>query len=594
MTINTQQLVIINPTNVDTCNNLIKQKSWQWSFMGTDPCLREKIISQLGSENRYCYAEEFQNTCIEQKKPFLDWMANIGKQQDKTLWWATSIAYKSPYASDFFLNYCYLTLIQEWIEQKVKNRVIIIENPWLLKACLNNFDVESVNIIVSTNYFITKWIKHNVCSYGRLLFFLLRSLKMWIVNKIYSLKYHKQITNILKSKIDVLTCTWIENRSFKGKNNKFSDPYLGTLNDYYKKLGLKVATITLPLFPIKLLKKAYSCGEIIPSIYFTRLSDILRSFFKALFLKYDKKIPDKNEFDLTSIVEYEMISEKGGICYTFLHYLSCLNLVKRVDMSCLALIYPFEYQPWDKIMVRAVKHANSKCRVVGYQHGTVSPFNLNYFLGKGEGKIAPQPDMIVSNGEHWKKVLEKSGFVASIKNGGSLRFNPKGESTQTETLPISEERKKKVLVILSTSLMYSLDVIYYLLRCSTHDREFLLKPHPDLPVQLIRKYIKRFPDNFRFIDGSMDKWMEQVGWAIHIGSTAAIECMMQGITVFKYLPERVDLDPLLGMDFKQKVLTDKDNLNFQDKVDFDLPDKALIAEPFNKEMWNSILEQKCL
>ena len=97
--------------------------------------------------------------------------------------------------------------------------------------------------------------------------------------------------------------------------------------------------------------------------------------------------------------------------------------------------------------------------------------------------------------------------------------------------------------MLSTSLVYSLDLIYYLLRCSIHDREILLKPHPDLPAQLIRKYIKRrLPDNFIFASGTMDEWMSQVGWAIHVGTTAAIECMMQGITVFKYLPERKDFE----------------------------------------------------
>ena len=590
---NNYKLVIVDSTKIGVCENLIKQKKWQWSFMGTDPCLRERIISQIGFENRCCYAKDLQNTCMEQKKTFLDWIAKTGKQQDKSFWWATNIAYKSPYTSDLFLNYCYLILIQKWIEQKVKNRVIIIENPWLFKACLNNFDGKSVNIIASTNCFATSWIKHNVISYGRLFFFLLRSLRIWIVNKAYALKYNKQITNILKNKIDVLTCTWIENRSFKGKNNKFSDPYLGTLNDYYKKMGLKVATITLPVFPINLLKKAYRCGEIIPSIYFARLSDISRSFFKTLFLKCNKKIPSSNGLNLTSIFEHEMISEKGKVCYAFLHYLTCLNLFKINSMPSIALLYPFENQPWDKMMVLAQKHAVAKFKSVGCHNIGVPYFYMNFFLGHGENVLCPQPDIIASNGLYWEKILRDAGFSCEIKNGGSLRFGTGIEKRTVNTKPLQENRDDHVLVLLSTSLNYSLDLMFYLLRTSGNEKTYYVKPHPDTPAEIIQKNTGLLPGNFRFIGGTMEEWMDKIGWAIHVGTNAAIECMMQGITVFKYLPERVDLDPLLAMDFKQKVLTDKDRLNFQDKAASDVPDKALIAEPFNEEMWNSILEQKC-
>lgn len=590
---NNYKLVIVDSTKIGACENLIKQKNWKWSFMGVDPCLREKIISQIGLKNRYCYAEELQNTCMKQKKTFLDWIANTGKQQNKALWWATNIAYKSPYASDLFLNYCYLSLIQKWVEQNVEHRVIVIENPWLLKACLANFDSKFVNIIASTNYFVTSWIRHNVISYGRLFFFWLRSFRMWIVNKAYTLKYNKQITNILKSKIDVLTCTWIENRSFKGKNYKFSDPYLGVLNDYYKKIGLKVATITLPVFPIKLLKKAYKCGEIIPSIYFTRLSDISRSFFKALFLKYDKKIPNSNGLDLTSIFGYEMVSEKGGICYAFLHYLTCLNLFKINVGPLLALLYPFENQPWDKMMALAKKAAKTNWKMIGCHNIGVPYFYLNFFLGEGEDELCPQPDIIASNGSYWEKVLKDAGFSCDIKNGGSLRFGAEIGKRNVNTKSLQSNRDNHVLVLLSTSLNYSLDLMFYLLRTSGNEKTYYVKPHPDTPAEIIQKHTGLLPRNFRFVGGTMDEWMDKVGLAVHVGTNAAIECMMNGIKVFKYLPERIDLDPLLGLGFEQNTITDKDTLDFDHKKIGKVPSRQLIAEPFNEEMWNSILEQKC-
>lgn len=590
---NNYKLVIVDSTKIDVCENLIKQKNWQWSFMGGDPCLRERIIGQLGSENKYCYAEELQHTCIEQKPLFLDWIAEIGKQQDKTFWWATNLAYKNPYNSDLFLNYCYLILIQKWIEQKVKKRVIIIENPWLVKACSCNFNSDAINITTDVKYFVKKWIKHRAVSYARLFFFLLRSLRMWIVNKAYVLKYNKQITTILKSKIDVLTCTWIENRSFISEDDKFSDPYLGTLNDYYKKMGLNVATITVPFFPIKLLKKVYKCGEIIPSIYFTKLSDIFRSFFKATRLEWNKKYSDCNDLDLTSIFEYERIAEKGMVCYGFLYYRTFLNLFRINTIPLFALFYPFENQRWDKMMVLAKKAAKTNWKMVGCHNIGVPSFYLNFFLGDGENVLCPQPDIIASNGSYWEKVLRNAGFSCEIKNGGSLRFGAEIEKRNVNTKSLQSNRNDHVLVLLSTSLSYSLDLMFYLLRTSGNEKTYYVKPHPDTPAEIIQKHTGLLPENFKFVGGTMDEWMAKVGWAVHVGTNAAIECMMNGINVFKYLPERIDLDPLLGLGFEQSTITDKDTLDFDNKKIGKVPSSQLIAEPFNEELWNTILEQEC-
>ncbi|UCE06632.1 MAG: hypothetical protein JSW07_00915 [bacterium] len=587
---NNCQLVIVDSTKINECENLIKQKKWRWSFMGVSSRLRERIIIQLGSKDRYFYAEELQNICIDQKGAFLDWLAEIGRRQDGFLWWATNVAYKIPCVSDLFLNYCYLILIKRWIDAKVTKRVIILENPWLLRACLFNFGSNSVNIIENNSYFLISQIKHKLVSYGRLLFFLLRSIRMWVLNKVYSLTYYEQLKNIISDKVDILSCTWIESRSFSDADNRFSDPYLGTLNEYYKKKGLKVITTTLPVFPVELLRKAYKSNEIIPSIYFVKLSDIIRSCFKSFFLKWDKNIPDNNGLDFTLLFDYEKTREKGGVCYVLLHYLACLNMFRSNKLSFRILIYPFENQPWDKMMVLAKKASKSKWKIVGCHNIGVPFFYLNFFLGEGEDKACPQPDLIASNGSHWQQVLKNAGFSCTIENGGSLRFSSKTKENKAEDQSAEIYRDKNVLVLLSTFLYYSLDLIFFILRQSQCDKTFYIKPHPDTPEKVIRRYLPEIPDNFIFVRGSIDEWMNRSRWAIHVGTTAAFECMMHGIIVFKYLPERIDLDPLLGLNFRQKVVTDREVLKFKNKETLNVPDNSLLAEPFHKELWNEILE----
>jgi hypothetical protein len=242
--------------------------------------------------------------------------------------------------------------------------------------------------------------------------------------------------------IDILTCTWIEDRSFKGEDNHFHDPYLGNLSDYYSRMGLKVFSIAMPFLPIHLFKKAYSSKEIIPSSYFVKLPDILKLLFKTLFFRWRKDIPISSGLDLTPLINYEMLIEKGNFCYVLLHYLIWLKLFKDPEISCLALIYPFENQPWDKMMILAKRQTKNKCKAIGYQHTTIPHLDLKYFLGKNNSDVCAQPDIIVSNGQYWEAVLKNAGFICPIKNGGSLRFtqNMKADKEKSHCNSIRKDK----------------------------------------------------------------------------------------------------------------------------------------------------------
>ena len=200
--------------------------------------------------------------------------------------------------------------------------------------------------------------------------------------------------------------------------------------------------------------------------------------------------------------------------------------------------------------------------------------------------------MIISNGRHWEAILKKSGFTCHIKNGGSLRYTKLADSNQKKQFEAIPGRENHVLVLLSSSLGYSLDLLFYLIRYSLSEKTFLLRPHPDLPEKIIRKHIPSFPDHFSFNSEPFEEVMPRVAYCIHIGTTAAIECMMVGIKVMKYLPERIDMDPLLGLDIDQEIISDGDSLVFGNKVSLNVPlNEGLIAEPVNEETWKNVVNR---
>lgn len=583
------RFILMDPEKVYSFKDHVLEDGWQWVYCGVDSNVRENVKSILGSENRFFYAQDLQKLCLSKKDEFLNWVTGWEKNQDHIIGHGSLISYKSPLGSDLFLNYCFMLLIQEWITRD-KKMLIVLESPWLLKACLENFNRSDIKIHQSRRYFLKKYVRNNLLVNLRLLSKVWHSIVLLSYVKFHCLKHNIKYLSKLEDNVDVFTCTWIEKRSFK--DGQFQDPYLGNLNAFYEKEGFSTKTLTLPLFPRGLLKSVLLNANIIPTIYFSRFIDIFYSLYRTFTVNPSRQILITNGLDLTSLLDSAYTAGKDVIFQSTLNYYCFLRFFKQPGLSFRSLIYPFENQPWDKVMIKAMRDCGKIFKGAGYQHSTISPLLLNYFLGEDENKIISLPDVIVANGNHWASVLKKAGYSCPIENGGSLRFTPNVKTVDltSDTANIRHENENNVLVLLSASLWYSLDLLYFLINLGIMGKIFLIKPHPDIPEKMIRKKIAHFPENFIFIEGSMEECMSKAEWAIHIGTTAAVECMMKGLTVFKYLPERIDLDPLLGLDIEQRNVTDCDGLDFNYEVQTNRVDDSLIAEPFNEKVWKEILE----
>ncbi|MFH2011555.1 MAG: hypothetical protein ABIJ37_02435 [Pseudomonadota bacterium] len=578
-------IIIIPLTRLNKYKQFVVNHEWEWTFFGTDACLRENVIKKLGEGNRYYYAEELSDITIKNKKPFLDWIAEIGKKQEQPFWWGTNIAYKNPLSTDLFLNICLLTLLKEWIDKGVKKRLVIVEHPPLLKACANNLDSPAILIEKSVANCIGYTLKTVFFSWTRMLLFLIRYLNMWLLNKWFGVNYKKKLRDLFKSSPSILMYTWVEDRSFA--DGHFTDIYLGKLKTFYETKGLRTVFVISPEIPPRFMDKIYRSGEIIPTLLFISLADIISSFFHSVSFKWAKALPDFCGFDLHPVFENEKIKEKGKLCYYIALYYGFYNFFKETDINCKAIIYPFENQPWDKMAIMGMQKAESSSKMIAYQHTVVPCFLLNYFLGENEKGIHPEPDIIVANGDTWARVLKKSGFTCPIYNGGSLRYS---KSEKKEGDVRNDKKEQSILVLFSPVLSYTLDLIFYLKRRPWGDKKFLLKPHPDMPEKIVRKYAGTLPDNFIFIKGPLDEWFDKVGWAIHVGTTAAIECLMNGITVYKYIPERIDVDPFFGMNLPQRIVTESDSLTFEHSKSVIRPDPDIIDEEFHEAVWNQVVQ----
>lgn len=581
--------IITDAASFKDYKSLLSSGEWKWVFMGTDPFLKDSILKDLSDKYNYSFAEELQEICCEKKQLFLDSLSEYFHCQDNPFVHATNTAYKNPLTSDIFLDFCFFSLISKWVTEKKEKMVLFVANPLLIKMCSLTLTDQNCEVRFRKSYFLMNRTKSLFSSYSRLMHKFLLSLILWIYNRLFY-NYHYTQMNVKLRQAQILLFTWIEDRSFH--DNEFVDPYIGKLKKYYTEMGLTSFFLTLPLLPFNLLKRSYQSREVFPSINLLSFRDLFSVFISTLSFKW-KIIQGTYSF---SIFEPLFASEKKwdrqDMFLALLHHKACTRLFSLQDLHCKHVIYPFENQPWDKMMMLAIKRSDKKCMTIGYQHTTVPPLMLNYSVGKYDSKNQLQPDIIISNGEHWRRVLEASGFSSQIKNGGSLRYAAVCSSNvRNEYLnQLSELKEKNILVLLSYSILYSIDLIFFLLHNNDKEKNYLIKPHPNFPESTIRKYFPELPGNFTFIQYTMSECTSMVSFAIHTGTTAAVECMMAGVKVIKYLPERIDLDPLLGLGLKQSIVTSKTGLVLDGTTQENVIDSYLIAEPFIEATWKEFLK----
>ena len=118
--------------------NVAEGKPFTWVYLGKDITRRESISNHLGRDQRYPIGNFLQDTARQQKQPFLDFIAALGKfQGNKLFWWASKTAYKSPLASDFFLLWCYAAMFKKLLSERTLDEsaflVVLVEDRWLYR-----------------------------------------------------------------------------------------------------------------------------------------------------------------------------------------------------------------------------------------------------------------------------------------------------------------------------------------------------------------------------------------------------------------------------------------------------------------------------
>lgn len=583
---------------------------WKWCYFGIKIDRKEGLSRILTNTRRYYYADELYKLSRGLKQPFLDWMSRINsRHQNDIKWWATRFASKSPFQTDFFMLFCYFNLVDMWVsDREIRNwglLVIVVEDAYLHQLLekrspeYNNYKVQVepaiFRVALSGFYY---WMKSLLVPFIHLY----RQLLTALINVYLKFEFKNRFGSSFKLHEEVLLSTYIEKRSFR--NSGFNDHYLGPLAGFYEKNGNIVAISAQINLPVFLKKKALTYGPnfLFPDFYL-KTNDWLKVLFIRPLGRITKEVIIFRGFDYAPLFAREFNRERSSLSFysNLCEYYAFKNYF--ADNSCLRLfVYPFENQPWEKMVLLALKLVNPKCVCAGYQHTTVPSMLMNYFLGEDEYKYAPVPDYLITNGVYHEKLMERAGYKSTkIVNGGSLRYKNEFYKRSNASSKRSAEAMN-ILILLTSSLPYSLEIIYSInsirgMFCPKGNCKLFVRPHPDLYSKKIEKAIREI-GNFEVIkSGSMDEVLANMDVVVYSTTTAALEAFYTGLPVYKVATELIDLDVLEDLNLiKHRVA---DNVPaylrmfyfcYDNKVEASF--NNIIGEPLRKDTWLSLLMVK--
>ena len=237
---------------------------------------------------------------------------------------------------------------------------------------------------------------------------------------------------------------------------------------------------------------------------------------------------------------------RGGYFYNVLVYRAARRLLSRWRPSW--LLYPYENKALEKMLLLAAREAVPACRIVGYQHTSVTRRHATLLFAQGESEVTPMPDRIVTVGEVTRRYLETHGrYPAGIfVTGCALRQQrgaPLGRRANANGPP-------RLLLALSSSRRELVEALEICRRALEHHPGFELgvRPHPEFPLSLLPAALRDWVDRSArdFSGSALASNLEWCDVVAYVSSTVALEALGRGRPVINLaISDALDPDPVL-------------------------------------------------
>lgn len=238
----------------------------------------------------------------------------------------------------------------------------------------------------------------------------------------------------------------------------------------------------------------------------------------------------------------------GSMLHHILIFRATRRLAKRQHRG--AIIYPFEAKALERMLIAGIRGSAGTWEISGYQHTSITPRHLTFFLADGEAAAIPLPDRVLTVGDITKRFLEdKCNYPNGLfRTACTLRQTLPNESTE----PREPSTPPRLLLALSSSreeLLLGVRFMKSLLDKQPGLFRLGIRPHPEFPLTLLPDSLaawvaEQADDLSRTELGDNLDWCDAVGY---VSSTVALEGLMAGKGAFQFsIGDPVEPDPVLG------------------------------------------------
>jgi hypothetical protein len=490
-----------------------------WAYVGASVRTEELLKGFLGISNQVQLGEMMLDASKRLRDEYLELVAQIGKEQKNSIgWWKTQLSWK-PIVSELFLLICYQEIILACAKKNQFRLLIIVDDFWLFNSLKENLPEATFEKV---------WQPLNLKILESLCLGFAKRLR-WALRMSKSRFLQRQLSATSKVPTFGKVCTYSlpQPHCFE-KDNGWRDPFFAGSESALTQEGFQTYRVAPPFIGFE--REVANRGDylwpmILDSTYWDVCASALTYYIPKLKKEYrihGQKIGKLLLRELTMDLRSSSMADHDFFSRTLRKFFKA----KKPQL----MIYPYENQPWEKLLVIAAKEF--QVGTLGYQHATVPQFELAYFNGKANPEF-PNPDVIATSGNYIQKVLEVGGVSESrLKNIGSLRVDRNATFRRADVskvlvlLPLHPKMCEQFLKAIGDAFLPG-------------DLEIYLRPHP-VTYQVTINFKSPFP----IPDWSLSEGLERCGTVLFCSTMAGYVAWLGGRNTIRFVPDlMVNLDP---------------------------------------------------
>lgn len=504
-----------------------------------DKSLLEKVDFNNYSEN---LKEEFFRT-------YIDLIGRIGAELDSIYWWASFTASKNRFISKLLPSLLsYYVICDKLKTDPAKNLILISTQSQIISSLKQYCKDNHIKFGVFDNFSVNSYLefKKAVTYFLRIIYFISENWRRVFFAKLYFKKEFEK--DIIKQGYYVLR-TWAYSSSIS-VDNKFSDPFFGSLSKFLKVKKIKFMVLAGIINNYKATAKGLSkCKDnlVITEEYFLKYFDIIRAALKVFFNKV--KLKNKAIFyglDVSRIVQSEL--DKDYVLYMrkgILQEYIVINMLRYFKISTFTLTY--ENNPWEKIIFQTLRKYSPLTKIIGYQHAVITKASANMFVSREEMSVMPMPDKVITVGEITKDIMERFGSYPRNKIYSSCALRQE----YIYGLTRKDFSRGNVLLVALEGVpeCYKLVNFVFAALCGNGNYKVVIRTHPERSFDKIKKDLQFDINQYNNFSVSIKKTLKDdlinADILIYCGSTVSLEALMMGIPVIHVnLGDIISVDPL--------------------------------------------------